>query len=319
MDLPLDDEPMETVSEISQPLVFESLKEENIIPRTGNFLGLDISKDSSGICLYKDGFKVTANIVIDSYNKQDPFAEARARISLQKDLETFLIDINGVTCLDLIVIEDVFTGENPETSRLLYALNTAIDEMILFGKISCKEFIRASNKSWKSWLSCIDSNGSSKGLTDKLKIQVLLKQLGIEEAGEGFQDRLDATGMILGYLVKKSLNGGKNPQIKKPSVRVQFSDIQYAFEEDDDLVKLAATLDKECITSVPIEDGKLSKKKMIDYLSSDLDSVFVTRTPVRLGMLAGELGLQLIPQGGYFGFWLKPRAVEKYRKKLEVR
>lgn len=317
MDLSLDMEP-EYISPKEDFVKFERLKESNIVPKVGAFLGLDISKDSTGVCLYLNGEKHLANISIEGYNKTDPFAEAKSRMSLQKDLLEFLTEINKITVLDLIVIEDVFEGVNPATTRMLYALNTAIDELILWGKLECKEFARVSNQSWKSWLSVVDNTDDLKGLNDKLKIQMLMEELGIKDSGEGFQDRLDATGMILGYLIKKSLNGGKNPQTKKPAVRVQLSDIQYAFEEDDDLIRLMAIGDNDSITTVIIEDSKMSKKKMIDYLSSNLDVVFITSKPIMLGMLAGELGLQILPgQGGYFGFWLKPRALDRYKRKLE--
>ena len=57
---------------------------------------------------------------------------------------------------------------------------------------------------------------------------------------------------------------------------------------------------------------------MIDYLSSNLDVVFVTSKPIGLGMLAKDLGLNLIPgSGGYFGFWLKQKAIKRYMKKMK--
>ena len=33
----------------------KELKEYNIVPNKGNYLGLDISESSTGVCLYKDG------------------------------------------------------------------------------------------------------------------------------------------------------------------------------------------------------------------------------------------------------------------------
>lgn len=296
---------------------FESLSEENIVPRTGTFLGLDISKDSTGLCLYNNGTKTTANISIEDYNRQDVFAEAKARIGLQKDLLEFFKVVGDVKTFDLIIIEDVFEGINPSTTRLLYALNTAIDELVLWGRVECKEFERVSNQTWKSWLVEADNSGEIKGLNDKVKVQRVLEQLGVHEYGTGCQDRLDATGMVVGYFVNKSISSSKKDTEKKPNIRVQFSDIQYAFEEDEDLIRISALGDNDCITTVVIEDTKMSKKKMIDYLSSNLDVVFITSKPIMLGMLANDLGLQLLPgQGGYFGFWLKNRARKRYLKKL---
>lgn len=318
LSFPLDLEGV-TVEEETKQVSFETLSEDNIIPRMGIFLGLDISKDSTGVCLYKDGEKTTANISVDDYNKNDPHAEAKARIGLQKDLLEFFSVMGNIKSFDFIIIEDVFEGINPATTRMLYALNTAIDELILWGRVECKEFARVSNQTWKMWLSTVDTSGELKGLNDKVKIQRVLEQLGIHEYGNGAQDRLDATGMLLGYFVQKSISGGKNISEKKSNIRVQFSDIEYAFEEDEDLIRIAALGDNDCITTVVIEDSKMSKKKMIDYLSSNLDVVFITSKPIMLGMLSKELGLYLLPgQGGYFGFWLKDKARRRYLKKLEV-
>lgn len=309
-----------TVEEDIKQVSFSALSEDNIVPRSGIFLGLDISKDSTGVCLYKDGEKTTANISIDNYDKTDYHAEAKARIGLQKDLLEFFSVMGDIKSFDFIIIEDVFEGVNPATTRLLYALNTAIDELILWGRVECKEFARVSNQTWKMWLCAADNSGGDlKGLNDKVKVQRVLEQLGIHEYGNGAQDRLDATGMLLGYFVQKSMNGGKSAAEKKNNIRVQFSDIEYAFEEDEDLIRIAALGDNDCITTVVIEDSKMSKKKMIDYLSSNLGVVFITSKPIMLGMLSKELGLQLLPgQGGYFGFWLKDKARRRYLKKLEV-
>ena len=316
MDFPLDLELEENIVNEPRKSSFESISEENTVPRSGTFLGLDISKDSTGVCLYINGVKTTANISIEGYDKKDQMAEAKARIGLQKDLLEFFSIMGNIVSFDLIIIEDVFEGINPATTRLLYSLNTAIDELILWGRIECKEFVRVSNQTWKSWLSVADNSGDLKGLNDKLKIQRILEQLGVKESGSGFQDRLDATGMIIGYFVHKSMSTSQADE-KKPNIRVQFSDIEYAFEEDEDLIKISAMSDNDSITIIVINDSKISKKKMIDYLSCNLEAVFITSKPIMLGMLAGELGLQLLPgQGGYFGFWLKAKSLKRYLKKL---
>lgn len=317
LSFPLDLEVEMDVSE-KPNVTFETLSEENIVPKVGVFLGLDISKDSTGVCLYKDGKKTTANISISDYDKNDPHAEAKARIGLQKDLLELFYIVGDVKSFDFVIIEDVFEGINPATTRLLYALNTAIDELILWGRVECKEFARVSNQTWKMWLSVADTSGDLKGLNDKVKVQRVLEQLGVHEYGSGAQDRLDATGMLIGYFVHKSMSGSTTSE-NKNNIRVQFSDIEYAFEEDEDLIRITALGDNDCITTVVIDDSKMSKKKMIDYLSSNLEVVFITSKPIMLGMLSKELGLQLLPgQGGYFGFWLKDKARKRYLKKLGV-
>lgn len=322
MYLPLEGEELEEVGQhaeghVEEPASFECLSERNIVPQKGTFLGLDISKDSTGICLYCNGERLVANISIDGYNKDDPLGEARARMALQQDLESLFAMREEYSSFDVIVIEDVFEGVNPATTRLLYALNTAIDELILWGRVQCKKFVRVSNQSWKGWLNTLDSMGELKGLNDKIKVQRELQKLGISESGEGYQDRLDATGMLLGYFIHQaSMVATSAPKGK--SIRVQFSEIAYAFEEDEDLIKITAIGDNDCITSVVIDDAKMSKKKMIDYLSSNIEALFITKKPIMLGFLAGDLGIPVYPgQSGYFGFWLKEKARLRYLKKLE--
>ena len=286
---------------------FDKLTEESIIPKTGYFLGLDISQNSSGICLYANGVRNTYNSKVD-YDKNDVFAEARMRKQLKQDL---LEVINGNE-LELIVIEDVFEGANAEVVRKLYALNTAIDDLILDGLVVCKDFVRVQNGVWKSWLSVVDSNKDLKGFNDKEKIQGYLKILGIEESGDGFQDRLDATGMVLGYFLNKA-NGGTVVVEKKK--RVNFKDVSVVYEEDIDLVIMGMAYGNEENVNVRYFEGKkISKKLMTDYLTENPDMLFISKDKVNIGLLAKELGLPIYENGGYVGFWVDGNKKKKYLK-----
>ena len=286
---------------------FDKLTEENIIPKTGYYLGLDISQNSSGICLYANGVRNTYNSKVD-YDKNDVFAEARMRKQLKQDL---LEVINGNE-LKLIVIEDVFEGANAEVVRKLYALNTAIDDLILDGLVVCKDFVRVQNGVWKSWLSVVDSNKDLKGFNDKEKIQGYLKILGIEEYGDGFQDRLDATGMVVGYFLNKA-NGGTVAVEKKK--RVNFKDVSVVYEEDIDLVIMGMAYGNEENVNVSYFEGKkISKKLMTDYLTENPDMLFISKDKVNIGLLAKELGLPIYENGGYVGFWIDSNKRKKYLK-----
>ena len=288
-------------------LVFETVSEENLVPKIGNFLGLDISQNSSGICLYKNGEKYVYNSSV-VYDPNNPHAEAYMRYQLKQDL----LEVIGDTELDLIVIEDVFEGYNAEVVRKLYALNTAIDDLILEGKVTCKEFMRVSNGTWKSWLSVVDTKGIYKGYKDKEKCRGYLSILGVSEEGDGYQDRLDATGMLLGYFLR-----GKNEKpIVKSKVRVSFNDLEFMYELDADLISSEAFADREDIGIMRIPDTKFSKKKILEYVNENYFYVYITSEPVRLGLLAETLNLPLLDGKGYFGFWVC-RNVNKYRKLAE--
>ena len=293
--------------------VFSSLSENTIVPKVGVFLGLDISQNSSGICLYKNSKKFVYNSAV-TYDIANPHAEALMRKQLKDDL---LEVIDGEE-LDLVVIEDVFEGYNAEVVRKLYALNTAIDDLIIEGKVKCKEFRRVQNGTWKSWLSVVDTNGEYKGYNDKEKIQRYLEKLGIYDEGEGFQDRLDATGMLLGYFLKGfKVNTKEN--LKKKALNVSLKDMDFAFEEDSDLIVTYASelSEMEETNVIFINDTKISVKKILEYMSKDISAIFITKEPVRIGLLADKLGLDVIEEGGYFGFWLSDRAQKKYKKRLE--
>lgn len=307
LDFDIEEQSEEGIEDYYKCSSFDKLTEENIIPKTGYYLGLDISQNSSGICLYANGVRNTYNSKVD-YDKNDVFAEARMRKQLKQDL---LEVINGNE-LKLIVIEDVFEGANAEVVRKLYALNTAIDDLILDGLVVCKDFVRVQNGVWKSWLSVVDSNKDLKGFNDKEKIQGYLKILGIEEYGDGFQDRLDATGMVVGYFLNKA-NGGTVAVEKKK--RVNFKDVSVVYEEDIDLVIMGMAYGNEENVNVSYFEGKkISKKLMTDYLTENPDMLFISKDKVNIGLLAKELGLPIYENGGYVGFWIDSNKRKKYLK-----
>lgn len=307
--LDLDD--IELVDTDRVEVKYEELSEGSIVPKKGNYLGLDISQNSTGICLYSDGEKYVYNSSV-VYDKNNPHAESLIRKQLKDDLLEVIDDRE----LDLIVIEDVFEGINPETVRKLYALNTAIDDLIIEDKVICKEFVRVQNVTWKSWLSVVDTEGKYKGFNDKEKIKGYLGILGITEEGEGYQDRLDATGMLIGYFLQGKTSYDSNEK-KKRTVKVSFNDIVFDFEPDTDLIVMAAAYSAEEANVIFIKDTKITKKKILEYMSSNISAIFITSEPVRLGLLAESLNLNILEDGGYFGFWLTEKAQKKYQKKLE--
>lgn len=304
LDLDLYDLESKEVTIEQEEIKIERVSENNLVPREGLYLGLDISKTSTGVCLYENGEKLSANIFLETPENAE-FVEVKRRRELKKDLATL---IEGKT-FDLIMIEDAFQGINPVTTRMLYALNTAIDELILDEVCICKKFLRVSNKTWKSWLFTVDSESRFKGLNDKIRIQKCLELLDVHDKGEGFQDRLDSCGMLLGYFMCKD-------SIKEESTnkRVSFEDIDFDYQEDIDLAVLRAKSDREGISASFVEEPSWSKKKMIDYLTENPNLVMVTKDIVRLGFFADKLDLPYLEDGGYFAFWVKPKRLKKYIK-----
>lgn len=252
------------ITEIDLNLDIEDFNIENITPKEGYFLGLDISKDSTGYCLIKEGKKITGNIQLTSIMKEIEdsekfcYLEVLMRRALKEELLKLIEGLN----FEVIVLEDAYAGENPKIVRLLYALNTAIDELLLDNFCTCKNFQRVSNRKWKSWLwrKC-DPQNKLKGVTDKLRIQKCLEGIGVKEEGKGFQDRLDATGMIYGYLMCMY-----DEDTEKKKEDILWKDIGYDFVIGYTyLLKKHKNLSK--LDRRYIETTKLTKKKIIEELN----------------------------------------------------
>ena len=237
--------------------VYESIDIYDIIPKTGTHLGLDISKNSTGITVISHGSYSSFNHSLVPLDSGERFPE----LLLRRQLKEFLIKEYEGCRFDTIVIEDAYSGVNPEVTRLLYALNTAIDEAIYDGYIDCVDFHRVNNKSWKSWLWSIEPQ-IGKGLDEKLRIEELLKYLGVEDSGKGFQDRLDSLGMLVGYFYKTQI---KEEDLQKVT-KVRWSDVQYTLVED--LNRLSLIPDNyKSLPLVVVDAGmKQITKEYIKYL-----------------------------------------------------
>lgn len=282
----------------------KELKEYNIVPNKGNYLGLDISESSTGVCLYKDGVKTTYNYTIN-VDESSPHYEVLLRRRLKDCLNTIIFGTN----FDVIVIEDVFQGVNPFVTRKLYALNSAIDEMILDGWISCKDFVRVQNQSWKSWLYKVDTLGDYKGYSDKKRIEMCLEKLGVTESGEGYQDRLDATGMILGYIM--AIKESSKEEVLKKKISINFEDVVLSYcSEDYEVFNEMSSYGIGSYRSV--NESRWSKSKIIEYLQEEPNMAFMSSEYVLLGRFADKFGLPIIDGGGVFGFWINPKKVSKY-------
>ena len=116
--------------------MWEKIKESSaldILTMTGdNFLALDVSKTSTGVAVVYGDEVWVANITIDT-PEDSQFFEVLSRRELKEKLLKHLGSKRWFSC---IFVEDVYNGINPETTRKLYALNSAIDELILDGEIN---------------------------------------------------------------------------------------------------------------------------------------------------------------------------------------
>lgn len=273
------------------------------IPK-GIYLGLDISEHSSGVCIYIDEKRMVYNIAVNEINDMDVHAEAKRRRLLKEKLFRL---IRGWD-FDAIIIEDAFTGKSPKVARKLYSLNTAIDELILDGVVFCKEFVRVNNESWKSWLFGIDTMGMYRLYEDKLRIQCCLGLIGIHEEGEGYQDRLDATGMVIGYFLARGTDKFKmSIGVYK---KVSWSDVEIAYDVSEEFLVADYKYIKS-LERVYVEESRWSQKKVKDYLSRNPDKLFLCYCD-RLGNFGFNRDLPYIEGGGVLAFWIKKPKLKKY-------
>lgn len=176
--------------------VYNSISYSDLLPKEGYHLGLDISKSSTGITLVSNGSYESWNYSLKDFSKED-LPEIKTRRYLKEELQRRFTGMHFTT----ILVEDAFEGDNPYVTRLLYSLNTVIDELILDGEITCETFKRINNQTWKSWLWGIEPS-IGKGLADKYRINACMNNLKVHFEGEGFQDKYDSFGMLLGYFYK---------------------------------------------------------------------------------------------------------------------
>lgn len=287
---------------------YETPTERNLVPTSGYYLGLDISKTGTGVTLYSNGIKEQWAFSVECDTKS-PHWEVLMRRSLSSKLKEI---VEGIQ-FDAIIIEDVFQGENPDTTRKLLALNTAIDELILDSVTSAKDFARVSNKTWKRWLSVVDSMGLAKGYNDKVKVQMYMEMLGIKpDTSPNFQDKLDSNGMILGYLLNASLEKQRT-SVKK----VSFSDLKFAYLLDTSELNFdyEETIGK---TRVFTDEVKWTKDKVIKEISDNPTVVVITSSPVYLSLFMQKATgcTSVISDGGYFAFWVSPSKIKKYIKEV---
>lgn len=287
--------------------------ELSFIPTEGYWLSIDPSLGSSGICEIHHGVRRSLNYTV-TIDDKSPFKEVLAR----RDLKSFLADNFGEVEYDLIIIEDAFQGVNPDTTRKLYAINTAIDELILDRTVRCKKFLRINNGVWKRWLFSVDKNNQYSLLKDKLRIQACLEMLGIKEDGKGYQDRLDSIGMLIGYFLV-----GQYEDPSKKKIKISKSDLCFAYEESEDFITDMARqergVDDLAITAYCHGNKSITMEFIKECISEaeDPTNVFISMEPVVVGYLLKTLGLTIKSRdGGYFAFWLKKSKYNKIVKEL---
>ena len=240
-----------------EDLKIEKITAMSLIKTFKSAVTFDISKTSTGLGVW-DGveykkYKITMDTV---YNKTDALSEARMR----REFKEYLTELLGGKHFELVVVENVFGGENFDTVRILLALNTVADELILEGVFTADTVRKVDNQSWKM---CLRKVHKVKGKpTDKYEIEEIMKYLEFDFALEncnltdsqkdeiGYQDILDCTGLLCAMAISKTMDvkikSGKS--IKMASIEI----LNFDCEEDLDFC------DEKVLRRYPIERVQLT-------------------------------------------------------------
>lgn len=268
--------------------------------KTMKIISFDPSKDSSGIVILEEKqvvFSGSKDLVI---KKSDPNRFIHAFNALVSYIEANFSNEE----FDLVLAEDIFMGANVDTFRLLSVLNLAIDYCVDKKILKTKEYLKISNKVWKSWLFKGDNY---KGLGDKDRIVKNVEERGYSFIKDkGFQDRYDALGMILGYLNRDT---EQKKEFSKQKSKVKVEDIHFEyFLFLEELLQRMSDLNIDLDSASVISSGRLSKKLLLSLMDEFPEEVFYTNKKVSLGFLAEEANLPTIQGGGYCAFWLKDKS-----------
>lgn len=180
-------------------------------------LGLDISRNSTGVALYQNGVLRLYRISLDAkYDKDNTMWEAEMKKEFKEALTTL---VKGKK-FDLVVIENTINGCNSITNKELSLLNTVFDDLVIDGVCSVKKenIVRPLPNVWRKELKNLSVN--AKATNTKELVEKLLQRLGylfiIEHSDDsdkikkeqGYYDICDATGMLIAYMNKRRGNNG---------------------------------------------------------------------------------------------------------------
>lgn len=292
------------IGSIDTETEIDKISVDSLLQRFESAIGLDISKRSTGCVIWYNGVLEKHQIVLskDVNITDDPYAEEKMR----REFRTKLLEVVNNRNFEYAVVEGVFGGENFDTVRKLLALNTVFDGIILDGLCEVKNYYKKSNKEWKKYLGkIIHIDGAP---TDKYKIQKVMEYLGYDYYLEnnnlsnaqkesiGFQDILDATGMLCALSVELDTNIDKKKEKKVPfnKLNIRYYDSEDEFEYDDRMTRIQET----GVTIVTCNNVKDIKKFIVDTVNEDRSKAYIIEIPnENLGYFALERGIEPSPYG----------------------
>lgn len=219
--------------EITQSSIITKPTVINLFKNIPSGIGLDVAKNHTGICIWNGETIERYGFDLESYDKTDPFAEYKMRRDFKLKLSRLL---NG-RYFEHCIIEDVYGGENFDTTRKLLALNTVIDELIFEHTVTVGKFYRWNEPKWSKALRLIykqrgrlKSKLETQGVLEYLEDDFYLEHKEDKPAKKKelyFEDICDATGMLLGVVANEIMN----VNIAK-AIPIKMSDVKMLYLEN---------------------------------------------------------------------------------------
>lgn len=292
-------------------MIIEKLTVLNLFKTIKSGIGLDISKNHTGIVIWNGKTIETYGFAIEEYDKSDYFAEYKMRRDFKEKLYQIVKDRHFEYC----IVEDVYSGENFDTVRKLLALQTVIDELIFEHVCVVDNFVRWLQVEWSKYTRQVYKQSGR--LKSKLETQGILEYLEfdfyLEHKGDServkkeifFEDICDACAMLIGVIVKKSTEEtiAKNPNIKLSDIKM----IYVEHKEDRKKVrdKRLKEISEEDIINVEI--NKTIEKNILTYCTNNRTDVMCAEIPVnKLGVFGQKHKFNFYESGnGYLYFYYK--------------
>lgn len=257
----------------------------DILTQVPSGLGLDISKNHTGIIVW-DGKEIKDyGFALESRDRSDYFAEYRMRLEFKENLSAVI----GGMQFSVIIVEDVYGGENFDTVRKLLALNTVIDELIFERKVICDEFFRWNEPMWLSNARLLYKQRGK--LKAKIETQGILEFLQwdyylthkddtIAQKKEiFFEDKCDACGMLLGVCASKLFK----PVLTEKS-NLKLSDIKMFYcESEEQLEGMGCKRIEEGVIYVDVNLKSLEKSIIQQVELHPKDLLCAVVPPNKLG------------------------------------
>lgn len=195
--------------------IFTNSKVTEMLNEYDCTLGIDISRNSTGVALYHNGIMHLYRIHLNAkYDKDNSMWEAE----MKKEFRDCITKLVKGKKFDLVVIENTINGCNAITNKELSILNTVFDDLVIDGVCSVKKenIIRPLPNVWRKALKGLA--GTAKATNTKELVEKLLHRLGFmfviensewtdkQKKDKGYYDICDATGMLIAYMYERCVN-----------------------------------------------------------------------------------------------------------------